>query len=107
MNINLKIKLPEPPKTKPSASPSARLPGEKAPFKEMKSTSIRNLVPQQNWEPAHGGIDPYRPVSIDAKFQAFLAGEVHQRKELKQTLEGLIWQQQYINRFLLNCMSAE
>lgn len=108
MNINLKIKLPTvPTPTRTPASTTRRLPGEKHPFKELQGKSVRNLTPPQKWEPAQGGVDPYRPVSIDAKFQAFLADEARQRKELKQTFEALLRIQTYINRFLLNCMSAE
>jgi hypothetical protein len=105
MNINLKIKLPEPAKTKKaSASPSARLPGEKAPFKEM---GVRNLVPQQSFDGLRIGScrthEVRREPSVDEKFQEFLAGEARQRKELNLRLRG----QEYRAQFLINCMNAE
>lgn len=102
MNINLKIKLPSPP-AKP-AKLKARLPGEPRPFKELDTRKIQNI---QRYDKLADNAARLRGSSIDEKFQEFLAGEVRQRKEIKQTLEKLIRQQQYINRFLLNCMTAE
>ena len=106
MNINLKIKLPEPPKKAISKSPSARLPGEKAPFKEM-TQGVRNLVPQQSFDglriTSPRTHEVRREPSIDDKFQEFLAGEARQRKELNLRLRG----QEYRAQFLINCMAAE
>jgi hypothetical protein len=103
MNINLKIKLPEPAKTK-KASPQARLPSENRPFKEL---GVRNLTPQQTFDglriTSPRTHEVRREPSVDEKFQEFLQAEARQRKELNLLLHG----QQYRAQFLINCMNAE